>query len=421
VPSPAIFRNDKLNLHLNLRSELPSHLEIDLPYSKSIWIRSLFINALQGVHSNFDWQGQSEDIILFEDAVKNQRDQYDFDNAGTPFRFFLAFKALKNEACVLDGNSRMRERPMGALLKALRDLGAEIICLEEEGFAPIQLKGGALNGNRIQMDSSESSQPLSAIMQIAPYLPNGLAIEVSGKRVSWSYVEQTANLMTAAGAQVSIEGNEIHIAPKAYDKVLNAPERDWSAASYWFEFLALRESGSIFFPQLHTKGLQGDERLMEIYEKLGIETVVSQAGILIKKVPHLEEEAPLHFDLSTSPDLGPALVCTFAALRKEVSFSGIGHLRLKESDRIQALAEQIHLFGCSLDDNGMDEVTLHTSNPFEIENFVFDSFGDHRIAMAVAASIPRLPQMKVMNAEVVKKSYPTFWEHIHDLAQIREW
>ncbi len=418
---PDTLKKSKLNLELNLRPQVADHLEIDLPFSKSIWIRSSFINALQGINTRLDTSGQADDVSLFERAIDAVQDQYHFDNAGTPFRFFLAYKALRGDQCTLDGSPRLRQRPMTSLVKALRDLGAEIECLEEEGFAPIRIKSGVESGGSIEMDSSESSQPISALLQIAPYLEGGLEIQLIGTQVSWSYVEQTINLMTAAGAEVEVAGTSIRVKEQPYQHSMNALERDWSSASYWYQFMALRKSGSIFFPQLHTNGLQGDEVLLEFYKNLGVETVVSQAGILIRKVPSHDEHEPLSFDLSSCPDLGPALMCTFGALRKSARFKGIAHLRLKESDRIKTIAEQMHLLGCTLEYDGSDEVRLRRSEPTEKENFVFDSFGDHRIAMALAACIPLTGNSKILNAEVVKKSYPKYWDHLNDFAEIKEW
>ncbi len=412
---------DKLNLELNLRPQLADHLEIDLPFSKSIWIRSLFINALHGIPSNINLEGQADDVSLFQKAIQQGKEHYYFENAGTPFRFFLALKSLRGESCVIDGNQRLRERPMHSLIQALRDLGAEIECLELEGFAPIRVKSGLKSGGKISMDGSLSSQPISALLQIAPYLEGGLELEVREGKVSWTYVEQTINLMKAAGAEIEVDGNSICVKQLEYTNSLSILERDWSSASYWYQFMALRESGSIFFPQLNKNGLQGDEVLTEFYEKLGVETVTSQAGILIRKLPHFRDSKLLSFDLRGCPDLGPSLMAALAALGIPAHFSGVAHLRLKESDRIQSMAEQIHCFGCILEEDGLDALILSTSDSMKKGNFDFNSFGDHRIAMAFAACLPKTRYSKVLNAEVVNKSYPKFWEHINDFAEMKEW
>ena len=388
--------------------------EVKLPFSKSESNRVLIIRALSD--SSFDIAGLSdaEDTRLLEALLKSQATVLDCGAAGTTFRFLTAYLACREgEVRILTGNERMKQRPVHILVEALNQMGADIAYEEEAGFPPLRINGKNIRGGRVALEGGISSQFISALLMIAPTLQEGLEVEIKGDFVSRPYVEMTIHLMAQFGVRASVKGNTITVPFRAYQPVDYHISPDWSAASYWFEAAALSESAGILLSGLKSGTFQGDERVAALFNSLGVISTPTAAGLMLTKNKHVTIDRD-HFtcDFSDVPDLTQTMAVTFAALGISADIKGIANLRLKETDRIDAIQAELCKFGI---DCRYEGAVLKVRNEIiepKDRNIVIDTYNDHRMAMAFTPLALKLGKVDIRHPQVVEKSYPGYWREI---------
>lgn len=350
----------------------------------------------------------------------------DCEDAGTVARFLLPLLCGREGSWILTGGERLCQRPMAPLVGALRQLGADIVCLGEEGYLPLKVRGRSLNGQphagspadqritggAVTLDGSQSSQFVSALLMAAPTWERGLQLEIQGTLASQPYVAMTVAIMRHFGAEVQEEGRIIKVAPKPYAEAPFEVGADWSAASYWYELLALSEGGSLMLKGLRRDTLQGDAIVASWYEQFGVQTRFEPQGAVLTKVTGSSQE-PLHFDFRATPDLFPAMFVTCVALHRSAVFTGIRNLSLKESERVTSIVTELSKLYTFINIIEEDSIIIESSSFSESLNdasdILLDTYQDHRIAMALAPLRLRFPGLRMHHPEVVGKSYPGYW------------
>lgn len=327
--------------------------------------------------------------------------------AGTAMRFLTAYYTLQDEEVILTGSERMKQRPIGILVDALRKLGAEISYEENEGYPPIRIKGSIQQAaDKISIKGSISSQYITALLLIAPKLPMGLEVHVEGDLTSRPYVEMTLGMLEQAGIKHEWNDNVISIPHQEFKETSLPVEPDWSAASYWYSIAALAEEADLFLHGLTAYSLQGDSVIAEIMANFGITSQFRDGGMHIKKEP--KQIVRKEFDLKKCPDLAQTIVVVCAALNHEATFTGLETLKIKETDRIAALQNELAQMGVKLiEDN--ETYTLDCTGKFIPERMFINTYDDHRMAMAFAPLALIIPELEIEDAMVVEKSYPAFW------------
>jgi 3-phosphoshikimate 1-carboxyvinyltransferase len=330
--------------------------------------------------------------------------------AGTAMRFLTAYFTLQNEEVILTGSERMKQRPIGILVDALRELGANIEYVENEGFPPVKLKGSLQQlSNKVSIKGNISSQYITALLLIAARLPFGLELHIEGDLTSRPYVEMTLAMLQSAGIKHSWEGNVIAISNQEFTTTTLNVEPDWSAASYWYAIAALADKAELFLPGLTQYSLQGDSVITEIMANFGITSQFKDGGVYLQK-----EAKPLSrkiFDLKECPDLAQTIIVVCAALGHEATFTGLETLKIKETDRVKALQNELAKIGVKLIEKGQ-VYKLDCSEKFIPEYIFIDTYEDHRMAMAFAPLALLVPKVEIEDAKVVEKSYPAFWSDL---------
>lgn len=384
-----------------------------LPASKSISNRVLILNALAGTGSELFNLSDANDTQLMLRLVSSPSEMIDVEDAGTTMRFLTAYFAVTNQKKVLTGTSRMKERPIGILVEALRMLGADITYLEKGGYPPIKL--GGFRGQQVgevSIRGDVSSQYISALMMIAPSLPKGLKLILEGNIGSRPYIEMTRSLMKEFGADSAFEGNIINIKPQRYKPVRYTVESDWSGASYWFAFAALTDEAEIVLPRISLQSLQGDRAIADIMSHLGV-TATALPGELLRLTKSAHKNS-LHWDFTHCPDLAQTVAVICAAKGIEGLFTGLQSLRIKETDRIAALQNELRKIDADLVENAnATEWRLIPSKKLP-STASFETYKDHRMAMAFAPLAARMT-VSLVNPSVVKKSYPRYWDDLKSL------
>jgi 3-phosphoshikimate 1-carboxyvinyltransferase len=330
-------------------------------------------------------------------------------HAGTAMRFLTAYFSIKTRTkVVLTGSSRMKERPIKILVDALNQLGAEITYFEKEGFPPLKIKGKKLTESKVSLPANVSSQYISALLLIAPKLENGLELTLEGEITSVSYIKMTLALLNEIGVETSFVENKIIVKPQsAIQNSEFAIESDWSSASYWYSIVALSEIGTqITLSSFKENSLQGDFALVEIYKNFGVETVFNTNHMLLRKVENLKPET-LNLKLNNSPDIAQTIAVTCFGLGISCHLTGLHTLKIKETDRLEALKIELTKLGAAISITN-DSLILEQSENIK-PNIRISTYQDHRMAMAFAPLALKVPII-IENAEVVSKSYPTFWE-----------
>ncbi len=378
---------------------------IKLTASKSISNRALIIDALCGGDSQLLNLALARDTRLMSKLLPDPSHTIDIMDAGTTMRFLTAYYSLTNQSKILTGTPRMQERPIGILVDALREIGGEINYLNNQGYPPLETKGfSTQKSNQINIPGDISSQYISAILMMAPTLPQGLKVILTGRIMSRPYISMTLGLMSRFGATYSWVDDVISVPGQEYQATTFKVESDWSAASYWYSIVALSKSGEITLLGLEDQSIQGDRQIAEIMQPLGVKTQFHSNGIILSKGASTTD--CLSYDFSSCPDLG-----TCAALRVSCVATGLESLRIKETDRIAALQNELEKIGAKLEEEagiwrlhpGAD---LSSSQPV-----TFKTYEDHRMAMALAPLALRLPVV-IEEPEVVHKSYPGFWSDL---------
>ena len=377
-----------------------------LPSSKSLSNRALIINALtqnQGIVENLS---TARDTQLMQSLLNTPDRVIDVMDAGTTMRFLTAYFAITGQTKLLTGTDRMKERPLHLLVNALRKLGVTIDYIEKDGFPPIETKGFTRQlTNQISIRGDVSSQFISALMMVGPTLPMGLVIELEGKVGSLPYLMMTAELMNHFGVTLEISGQQIKVPAGGYKPATYRVEPDWSAASYWFAFTALAESANIFLPKVNAHALQGDRVIVEIMSRLGVKADFEANGLRLTK--DNRTPGPFAWDFSNCPDLAQTVLPVCAAKNIQGEFTGLESLRIKETDRIAALQTELSKLGATLSENGGHWKLV--PGPIPPGKPVFQTYHDHRMAMGLAP-LSTLMDISIEAPEVVRKSYPTFWD-----------
>jgi len=342
----------------------------------------------------------------------------DIGPAGTAMRFLTAFLPLQDQEFVLTGTKRMQQRPIGILVDAMRKLGANIEYQANEGFPPLQIHPGfEQKTDRISIKGDISSQYITALLLIASSLPQGLTLEIEGELTSKPYVEMTLAMLQQAGIQHNWEGNNIHIANQAFAQTDLVIEPDWSAASYWYAIAALSEKAELFLPALKQYSLQGDSVINEIMANFGITSQFKDGGVyLTKEVKPISREV---FDMKECPDLAQTVVVVCAALGHDATFTGLETLKIKETDRIAALQNELAKIGVKLIETGQT-YKLDCSGKHIPEKVMIHTYEDHRMAMAFAPLALLIPEVEFEDPMVVEKSYPAFWKDLEKVGFVVE-
>lgn len=334
--------------------------------------------------------------------------------AGTVMRFMTAMLAIRPGQYELTGSDRMLERPIALLVEALQQLGARITYLGKEDYPPLGIQGGFEQVEQeIRIPGHVSSQYLSALLMIAPVLPKGMTLHITGTLTSRPYLQMTLDMLSQAGIHYDWVGNSIRIEPQPFKPCTLEVEPDWSAASYWYSIIALAEEGEIFLPGLKQSSLQGDQAIAHIMERFGVYTTYSDQGVLLQKGPARKDDSIL--DFTECPDLAQTVIACAVGLKKNIRVTGLHTLRIKETDRIAALQQELRKLGAVLEEAEPNVFQLDSRavvNAFEGE---IDTYEDHRMAMAFAPLALKIDGIHIANPQVVEKSYPDFWVHLQSM------
>lgn len=399
-------------MNLQLTAPPQAHATISLPMSKSITNRALLISALCNGEPQVMRTALCDDTAVMIDALSRESGNINVGAAGTAMRFLTAYFATRQGVNVtLDGVERMRQRPIGGLVEALRSLGAHIDYLGDEGYPPLQIQGTAMHGSDVEMEGSVSSQFISAMMMILPVLGGG-TIHLKGDTVSMPYIHMTAAVMSDMGATVDITANLIHIGQgyKGYDYMVEA---DWSAAAPWYALAALLPQSTIELKGLVADSIQGDARLIELGSKLGIVSRFDSQGLKLDTSHFIGCCCSCFADMTATPDLVPSWAVLLCLLERSFRMTGVRTLHHKESDRVEALREELLKLGYVLKIEGQDAISWYGERvPLTQTPPVINPHGDHRLAMAFAPAAVRFPGLIITDAAVVEKSYPTYWKHL---------
>ena len=394
------------------------NIKLSLPASKSISNRALIIYALSGGRLLPQNLSDCDDTNVILDAIRYMPETIDIKAAGTAMRFMTAYLSVMRGRHTITGTERMKHRPIGVLVEALRRLGADIEYAGEEGFPPLHITGRKLTGGVLEIAGNVSSQYISALLMIGPVLEEGLELRLTGDIISRPYIDLTLWMMREFGADADWSSSDtITVKPQPYRSIEYVIENDWSGASYWYEMVALSKDrdATVELAGLMDGSKQGDSVVKYIFSLLGVKTVFEsqEAGqlqrVTLKKsgrcVPRLD------YDFTGSPDLAQTVVVTCCMLGVPFRFSGLSTLKIKETDRIEALKTELRKLGFVLTDQHDSELIWDGTRCEPSEDAAIDTYEDHRIALSFAPISMRQP-VAINNPHVVTKSYPHFWEDL---------
>ncbi len=393
--------------------------EITLPASKSISNRLLIIQALSYSHFTIKNISKSDDTKIIYSVLNSNTNNFDVDNSGTAMRFLTAFLSKIVGEWILTGSDRMKKRPIGKLVDALRELGANIEYIEDEGFPPLEILGSNLTGKTIEINANISSQFISALLLIAPTLKNGLTIKLKGKIVSKPYIDLTLNILKYFGINSSFINNAIKINNQKFIPKEFFVEADWSAASYWYEMAAFADNVDLKLFGLSKDSLQGDAVVAKIFEDFGVKTTFFNNGIhLTKKESNIKE---FNIDLTNYPDLAQTLVVTCAFLEIPFKISGLANLKIKETNRIKALINELSKFNINLNETSEGVLECNNFQPNNIEEYFINTCNDHRMALSFLPISILNKKIIIDNINVINKSYPAFYDDLGKVGfEVRE-
>lgn len=385
--------------------------EVQITGSKSESNRLLILKALYP-NITIENLSESDDTQYLQKALNSKEKEVDIHHAGTAMRFLTAYFAWKeNSEVILTGSERMQERPIGILVDALRLMGADIQYEKNDGYPPLKIKGKKLSQNKVSIAATTSSQYISALMLIAPSIPNGLTIQLEGKITSVPYINMTLALMQQLGIEGTFSENSIQIPNKnTIEKQVVIVESDWSSASYFYSIVALSEATEIILKSYRKQSLQGDAALSTIYTSLGVETefLPKKNAIKISK-SKIEVPNKVNFNLVNTPDIAQTISVTCFGLGIDCELQGLHTLKIKETDRLTALKVELEKLGAYVEIN---EASLKlTSSNTIFKNVSINTYNDHRMAMAFAP-LALKTSLQINDCEVVSKSFPTFWEDL---------
>ena len=385
------------------------HGRIQITGSKSESNRMLLLQALYP-KITLDNLSNSDDTVAMKSGLESDKNIVDIGHAGTSMRFLSAYySTLENQEKILTGSSRMQERPIGVLVDALRQLGADISYLKNEGYPPLLIKGKQLRANEVRLSANISSQYITALMLIAPSLPDGLRLYLEGKITSIPYIEMTLSLLHKIGVDAIFSGQHIQVFPKKdITQITHAVESDWSSASYYFSMVALAKEADVSLSTYKKDGLQGDRVLMDVYQQFGVKSSIENNTLALKK--QTMGSTHVQLDLSDAPDIAQTIAVTCYGLGLSCSLTGLHTLKIKETDRLVALQNELSKLGATIE---ITDKSLHLhkrTNPIR-PNVLIETYHDHRMAMAFAP-LGLLVPIRIQDADVVTKSYPGFWKDL---------
>ena len=402
-------------MNLKLSTNSPFNIDnsqLNITGSKSetnrlLLLKALFPNITLANTSN------SDDSEVMQKALVGNDEIVDIHHAGTAMRFLTAYFAVnEGREVVMTGSSRMQERPIKILVEALAQLGVEISYEKEEGYPPIRIKGKKVTASKVTLAANVSSQYISALLLVASKLDNGLELTLEGEITSIPYIKMTLALLNDLDIQTSFEGNVIKVYPKTEVTTKEmVVESDWSSASYFFSLVALADSASITLSSYKKDSLQGDSELISLYEKMGVQTTFQDNKMTLVKQENFKFET-VNFELNNTPDIAQTIVVTCLGLGIGCHLTGLHTLKIKETDRLEALRIELTKLGANISVTN-DSLTLLPSENIN-HNVKIATYNDHRMAMAFAPLAIKVPII-IENAEVVSKSYPDFWKDLKAL------
>lgn len=394
--------------------------EIALASSKSESNRALIINALTGFKSELSNISEARDSQTMLRLLNSDDATADVIDAGTTMRFLTAYFAATGQEKLMTGTPRMCERPIGILVDALRTLGAQISYEKVEGYPPLKLSGFSYSGtSEVAIRGDVSSQYISALLMIAPTLPQGITLKLEGEIGSRPYIEMTLQQMGQFGIKYQADwaAKTIHIPAQPYTPTAYAIESDWSGASYWYSIVALAEDAEVELLGLKENSLQGDSAIADIMEHLGVRSTFTKRGVLLQKtVP----TTTIGWDFTDCPDLAQTVAVCCAIKNIHLIMTGVESLKIKETDRILALQQELHKLGAELrevEKNHQYEVVKLQNLPEKPVSI--DTYDDHRMAMAFAP-VGMVSPIIIDEPGVVVKSYPSFWNHLATITTLEE-
>ncbi|MDP5093966.1 MAG: 3-phosphoshikimate 1-carboxyvinyltransferase [Polaribacter sp.] len=355
----------------------------------------------------------SDDSVHMQHALSTENELVDIGHAGTAMRFLTSyFATTEGKKVILTGSERMQNRPIKILVDALQDLGAKIEYQDKIGYPPLKISGTKITKEKVQIHGNVSSQYISSLLLVASKLDKGLTIELLGEITSIPYIEMTLSLLNQLGIETKFEGNVINVFPKkSIEKQTVVVESDWSSASYFYSIVALSEIGSEITLSAYKKdSLQGDSCLAKIYQHFGVETIFEENSVVLKKERKTKKET-LEIDLKNAPDIAQTIAVTCFAEGIACNLSGLHTLKIKETDRLEALQNELSKFGANITITENSLSIGVSSPPLEGLGEAIKTYNDHRMAMAFAPLALKVP-IKILNAEVVTKSYQKFWEDL---------
>lgn len=415
LPTATSYTNNRKMTYI-LTAPERLQADISLPASKSISNRALVIHALSDGNTAPDNPSDCDDTEVIIKALSEKPDVIDIKAAGTAMRFMTALLAVSDGGHVITGTERMRHRPIDILVDALRRLGADIEYMENDGFPPLRIKGRKLEGGCLEIKGDVSSQFISALLMIGPKMSRGLTLKLSGNIISRPYVDLTLCTMRDFGADAEWTDNDtIVVKPQAYTPTAYFIESDWSAASYWYEMMALTKDNEaeIRLEGLMDGSLQGDSVVKYLFNMLGVKTTFEsrQRGkattVTLKRTGLVS--ARLDYDFINQPDLAQTFVVTCCLMGVPFHFTGLASLRIKETDRIEALKREMAKLGYIISDGNGKELIWNGERQEPMNAPAIDTYEDHRMAMAFAPAAFIVPRLRINNPGVVTKSYPKFW------------
>ena len=371
------------------------HTTIQLPSSKSISNRALIINALGNRTFQLENLSDCDDTQVMIHALNDGKNTIDIMAAGTAMRFLTAYLSVTPGTRIITGTQRMQQRPIQVLVNALRELGAEIEYIINDGYPPLRITGHKLQKDTISLPGNVSSQYISALLMIAPILSNGLTLTLTGEIISRPYINLTLQLMNDFGARAKwLNEYQLKVEPQPYQSIPFYVESDWSAASYWYQIAALSNKAEIILPGLFETSYQGDSKVAEIFQLLGIESIYGNKTVTLKKTDKI------------------TFVVTCALMNIPFRFSGLQSLKIKETDRMAALIQEMGKLGYILHETD-DRILSWEGERCEMTaDVAIDTYEDHRMAMAFAPACVVMPEIRINNPQVVSKSYPYYWEDL---------
>lgn len=400
-------------MHLNLSHDTQiCNGKIKITGSKSETNRLLF---LQSLFPNFKIQNKSnsDDSSIMQAALKSTSDFIDINHAGTAMRFLTSyFSQLEGREVILTGSERMQQRPIKILVDALRSLGASIEYEKKQGYPPLRIKGKKLDGGTISLPADISSQYISSLIMLGAVLKAGIELNLKGTITSMPYINMTLDLLKRLGIKTEFKGHRILVKNTSKSKnTIQVVESDWSSASYFFSIAALSDKAKIYLSNYKSNSLQGDSILRIIYKQLGVNSYFEGNNLILEK-ESISSPKSIKWDLSNAPDIAQTIAVSCYGLGVACDLEGLHTLKIKETDRLVALDTELSKLGAKI---SVTNKSLHLASDQDFQKGItISTYNDHRMAMAFAPLALKIP-LSVKKAEVVSKSYPSFWEDLNSL------